>query len=78
MRLAVEQHLRLLEGRGLQILYRNAIDPAPPWLAWTAPDLCVLHTTFLSHARWNYDFEDYRRRFAWVAKLRCPKSRAAS
>jgi hypothetical protein len=73
MRLAVEQHLRLLEGRGMQILYRNAIDPAPPWLAWTAPDLCVLHTTFLSHARWNYDFEDYRRRFAWVAKLRCPK-----
>jgi hypothetical protein len=73
MRLAVEQHLRLLEGRDLQILYRNAIDPAPPWLAWTAPDLCILHTTFLSHARWNYDFEDYRRRFRWVAKLRCPK-----
>jgi hypothetical protein len=73
MRLAVEQHLRLLEGRDAQILYRNAIDPAPPWLAWTAPDLCILHTTFLSHARWNYDFEDYRRRFAWVAKLRCPK-----
>jgi hypothetical protein len=73
MRLAVEQHLRLIEGRGARILYRNAIDPAPPWLAWTAPDLCVLHTTFLSHARWNYDFEDYRRRFAWVAKLQCPK-----
>jgi hypothetical protein len=73
MRLAVRHHLNLLEGRGLQILYRNAIDPAPPWLAWTQPDLCVLHTTFLSHARWNYDFEDYRRRFQWVAKLRCPK-----
>jgi hypothetical protein len=72
-RLAVQQHLRLLEGRGLRILYRNAIDPAPPWLAWTAPDACILHTTFLSHARWNYDFEDYRRKFSWVAKLRCPK-----
>jgi hypothetical protein len=73
MRLAVDQHLHLLEGRGARILYRNAIDPAPPWLAWTAPDLCILHTTFLSHARWNYDFEDYRRRFRWVAGLRCPK-----
>jgi hypothetical protein len=73
MRLAVRQHLHLLEGRGLRILYRNAIDPAPPWLAWTAPDLCILHTTFLSHARWNYDFADYREKFRWVARLDCPK-----
>ncbi len=72
MLLAVEQHLHALEGRGLRILYRNAIDPAPPWLAWTEPDLCVLHTTFLL-VRWNFDFEDYRRRFRWVARLRCPK-----
>jgi hypothetical protein len=73
MRLAVQQHLRMLEGRSLRILYRNAIDPAPPWLAWTAPDLCILHTTFLSHARWNYDFADYREKFRWVARLDCPK-----
>lgn len=73
MRLAVRQHVRLLEGRGARILYRNAIDPAPPWLAWTAPDLCVLDTTFLSHARWYFSFAEYRRRFRWVAKLRCPK-----
>jgi hypothetical protein len=73
MRLAVRQHLRLLEGRGLRVLYRNAIDPAPSRLAWTAPDLCILHTTFLSHARWNFSFEDYRRRLQWIAKLRCPK-----
>jgi hypothetical protein len=73
MRLAVRQHLRLLEGRGARIVYRNAIDPAPPWLAWTAPDLCVLDTTFLSHARWTFSFEEYRRRFRWVAKLQCPK-----
>jgi hypothetical protein len=73
MRLAVRQHLQLLEGRGLRILYRNAIDPAPPWLVWTAPDLCILHTTFLSHARWSYGFEEYRRRLGWVASLRCPK-----
>jgi hypothetical protein len=73
MRLTVRHHLHLLEGRGLRILYRNAIDPAPRWLAWTAPDLCILQTTFLSHARWNYDFEEYRRRFRWVAGLRCPK-----
>ncbi len=72
MLLAVNQHLHLLEGRGHQILYRNAIDPAPPWLAWTRPDLCILHTTFLC-VRWNYDFEEYRRRFDWVSKLRCPK-----
>jgi hypothetical protein len=73
MRLAVKQHLRLLEGSGARILYRNAIDPAPSWLTWTAPDLCILHTTFLSHARWNYSFEEYRRRFRWISRLRCPK-----
>lgn len=72
-RLAVHQHLRLFEGRGLRILYRNTIDPTPPWLAWTAPDLCVLHTTFLSHARWGYSFEKFRDRFRWIARLRCPK-----
>jgi hypothetical protein len=72
MLLAVRQHLHLLDGRGLRILYRNAIDPAPPRLAWTQPDLCILHTTFLL-VRWNYDFEEYRRRFRWVAGLRCPK-----
>ena len=73
MRLAVEQHLRLLEGSRAQVLYRNAIDPTPPWLAWTAPDLCILHTTFLSHARWSYSFEEFRRRFRWIRSLRCPK-----
>lgn len=73
LRLAVGRHLRLLDGRGVQVVYRNAIDPAPPWLARTAPDLCILHTTFLSYARWNYEFETYRRRFRWLAKLRCPK-----
>jgi hypothetical protein len=73
MRLAVRQHLHLLDGRGLRILYRNAIDPAPSWLARTAPDLCILHTTFLSHARWSFSFDEYRRRFRWVAKLDCPK-----
>lgn len=73
MRLAVRQHLHVLDGRGARVLYRNAIDPAPPWLAWTTPDLCILHTTFLSHARWSFSFEAYRRRFRWVAKLDCPK-----
>jgi hypothetical protein len=72
MRLAVRHHLELFEGRGAQLLYHNAIEAAPPWIAWTAPDLCVLHTTFLS-ARWNYDFEDYRSRFRWIARLHCPK-----
>jgi hypothetical protein len=56
----------------LRILYRNAFDPAPPWLAWTEPDLCILHTTFLC-VRWNFDFEQYRRRFSWISQLRCPK-----
>lgn len=73
MRLAVRQHLHLLDGRGMRIVYRNAIDPTPPWLAWTAPDLCILHTTFLSHARWSFSFEEYRRRLGWIARLRCPK-----
>jgi len=73
MRLAVEQHLRLLEGTGARILYRNAIDPTPPWLAWTGPDLCVLHTTFLSHARWGYSFAEFRDRFRWIMRLQCPK-----
>jgi hypothetical protein len=73
MRLAVHQHLHLLDGRGARVLYRNTIDPAPPWLAWTAPDLCILHTTFLSHARWSYSFDAYREKFRWVARLDCPK-----
>ena len=73
LRLTVRQHLRLLEGQGMRILYRNTIDPTPPWLAWTAPDLCILHTTLLSHARWHYSFADYRRRLHWIANLRCPK-----
>jgi hypothetical protein len=72
MRLGVRQHLRLLDGPGTRVLYRNAFDPAPPRLVWTQPDLCVLHTTFLG-VRWNYDFEEYRRRFAWIARLDCPK-----
>lgn len=72
MRLAVDRHLRLLEGRGARILYHNALEPAPPWIRWTAPDLCVLHTTFLG-ARWHYDFERYRRRFRWIGALDCPK-----
>jgi hypothetical protein len=72
MRLAVHQHLHLLDGLGMRILYRNAIDPAPRRLGWTHPDLCILHTTFLC-VRWNYDFEHYRRRFCWLSSLDCPK-----
>lgn len=72
MLLAVRQQMRLLEGRGLRIVYRNATAPAPPWLAWTAPDLCILSTTVLG-ARWQYDFEETRRRFRWVSELPCPK-----
>ena len=72
MLLGVRQHLHLLDRPGVRVLYRNAFDPAPPWLAWTQPDLCVLHTTFLG-VRWNHDFEDYRRRFHWIARLRCPR-----
>jgi hypothetical protein len=72
MRVSVRQHLHLLERPDTQILYHNGLEPTPPWIAWTAPDLCILHTTFLC-ARWHYDFEAYRRRFRWVSRLRCPK-----
>ena len=72
MRHAVRQHLHVLDGRGARILYHNAIDPAPPWVVGTAPDLCILHTTFLC-ARWFDDFDSYRRRFRWIAALDCPK-----
>src|SRR6478672_10474362 len=72
MLLGVRQHLHLLDGPGRRVLYRNAVDPTPAWLAWTEPDLCILHNTFLM-ARWGYDFEEYRRRFGWVSRLRCPK-----
>lgn len=72
MRLSIQQHLRLLDGRDARILYHNAIEPAPPWIAWTAPDLCILHTTFLC-VRWFHDFETYRRRFGWISRLSCPK-----
>lgn len=72
MLLAVRQHLHVLEGRGLRILYRNAIDPTPARIAWTAPDLCILDTTVLC-VRWHPDFEMYRRRLRWVSRLECPK-----
>jgi hypothetical protein len=72
MRHAVRQHLHALDGRGARILYHNAIDPAPPWVVRTSPDLCILHTTFLC-ARWFDDFDTYRRRFRWISRLRCPK-----
>lgn len=72
MRLGVRRHLHVLDVPGTRVLYRNAFDPAPRRLAWTKPDLCVLATTFLG-VRWNYDFEEYGRRFAWIAGLDCPK-----
>lgn len=72
MRHAVVQHLHVLDGRGARVLYHNAIDPAPPWVARTAPDLCILHTTFLC-ARWFDDLDRYRRRFSWLSRLECPK-----
>lgn len=72
MRLAVRQHLHALDRVGDEIVYHNAIDSPPRWLSWLRPDFCVLHTTFLG-VRWNDDFDVYRRRFEWVARMRCPK-----
>jgi hypothetical protein len=72
MLLAVRQHLHVMDSRGLRIIYRNTTASTPPWLAWTAPDLCLLHTTFLC-ARWQYDFEEFRRMYRWVSALPCPK-----
>lgn len=72
MRLAVEQHLHALDRPGTRVLYHNAIDPAPPWIRRAAPNLCVLHPTYLG-VRWNEDFAEHRRRFRWVAGLECPK-----
>jgi hypothetical protein len=72
MRSSVRQHARVLDGSGARVLYHNAVDPVPPWVVWASPDLCILHTTFLC-ARWYGGFETYRRRFAWVGGLDCPK-----
>lgn len=72
MRSSVRQHAHVLDGSGARVLYHNAVDPVPPWVVWTAPDVCILHTTFLC-ARWYDGFETYRRRFRWVSTLDCPK-----
>jgi hypothetical protein len=72
MRSAVRQHAHVLDGRGARVLYHNAVDPVPPWIVWAAPDLCILHTTFLC-SRWYDGFETYRHRFRWVSALDCPK-----
>lgn len=72
MRSSVRQHAHVLDRSGARVLYHNAVDPVPPWIVWAAPDLCILHTTFLC-ARWYDGFETYRRRFGWVAGLDCPK-----
>ena len=70
--LAVREHLHALDRSGARVLYHNALDPTPPWITSTGPDLCILHTTFLC-ARWYEDFDTYRRRFRWVSTLDCPK-----
>jgi len=72
MRLAVREHVHVLDRTGAHVLYHNAVDPVPPWVVWTSPDLCILHTTFLC-ARWYDGFETYRRRFSWISRLGCPK-----
>jgi hypothetical protein len=72
MRSSVRQHAHVLDGHEARVLYHNAVDPVPPWIVWTTPDLCILHTTFLC-ARWYDGFETYRRRFRWVSTLGCPK-----
>ena len=72
MRSSVRKHAHVLDGSGARVMYHNAVDPVPPWIVWAAPDLCILHTTFLC-ARWYDGFETYRRRFSWVAGLECPK-----
>ena len=45
MLLGVRQHLhRPATASACGSLYRNAVDPAPPWLAWTQPGpLCPAH-----------------------------------
>ena len=60
MRLAVRQHLHVLDGRGGQALYHNAVDPVPPWLVGGRRRISASCTRPSSCVRWNDDFERYR------------------
>jgi len=72
MRLAVRQHLRVLDDGSDKVIYHNAFREPPPWLHRLAPDFVVLHPTFLG-VRWNEDFDRYRKTYAWLSQLECAK-----
>jgi hypothetical protein len=72
MRQSVWQHQHALDGGPDQVVYHNAADDAPRWLRALPWDAVLLHTVFLC-ARWVDEFPIFRRRFAWIADLRCPK-----
>lgn len=72
MRHAVESHLRALDKSGERVVYVNAAKRSPLWSRMLDPRAVILHTTFLC-ARWYEDFATYRKRFAWLAGLECPK-----
>ena len=72
MRLAVQQHLRALERPDARVVYHNARERIPRWLQRVEFDGIVLHTTFLC-TRWYPNFDDYERRFRWLAERDGPK-----
>ena len=66
------QHLHALDGGPGEIIYFDGRRKPPRWLQHEVFDGVLLHNTFLG-LRWNRNFERYRRRWAWIRTLDCPK-----
>jgi hypothetical protein len=72
LRQAIYDHLHVLDGGPERVIYHNSFTDPPRAVRGLEFDGVLLHTTFLCE-RWSPDFEDVRRRYAWIADLTCTK-----
>jgi hypothetical protein len=69
---AVRKHLHVLDGRGHDVRYANAIAHVPESLRLVDWDAVVLHTTFLT-MRWHVEFHTWKWPLRWLDDLDCLK-----
>jgi len=74
LRLAIEQHLRVLDARDgeYDVLYCNATECAPSWMSLLGLHAIIFHTTFLG-MRWSPEFELWKWKTRWITNVPCLK-----
>ena len=72
MTASIRRHLRVLDGRGYEMEYVNALDDVSPALRLLGWDAIVLHTTFLT-MRWHNEFYVWKWQFRWLSDSRAVK-----